>query len=177
MGLKGSKSMLTFFSLPSSVMIVPQYSTKPLSGTVAICRREFVSGGREREERKGCPRATTRTARVKLQALLHRRNGAEHRQPVHARLDVRGGAVFVGQHLGGARNLTASNGMVKKMVGKIMQRHSSTSAGGHKTRRKLMDSNLILGRQNQRNHRRAVAAFATGWIVQARSSNEKTDNH
>jgi hypothetical protein len=33
MGLKGSKSMFTFFSLPSSVTIVPQYMTKPLGGT------------------------------------------------------------------------------------------------------------------------------------------------
>lgn len=32
-GLKGSKSILTFFSLPSSVTIVPQYTTKPLGGT------------------------------------------------------------------------------------------------------------------------------------------------
>jgi len=32
-GLKGSKSMFTFFSLPSSVTIVPQYMTKPLGGT------------------------------------------------------------------------------------------------------------------------------------------------
>ena len=32
-GLKGSKSMLTFFSLPSSVTMVPQYTTKPLGGT------------------------------------------------------------------------------------------------------------------------------------------------
>lgn len=33
MGLKGSKSMFTFFSLPSSVTIVPQYMTNPLGGT------------------------------------------------------------------------------------------------------------------------------------------------
>lgn len=33
-GLKGSKSMLTFFSFPSSVTIVPQYITRPLGGTV-----------------------------------------------------------------------------------------------------------------------------------------------
>lgn len=32
-GLKGSKSILTFFSLPSSVTMVPQYTTKPLGGT------------------------------------------------------------------------------------------------------------------------------------------------
>ena len=32
-GLKGSKSMLTFFSLPSSVTMVPQYTTRPLGGT------------------------------------------------------------------------------------------------------------------------------------------------
>lgn len=32
-GLKGSKSILTFFSLPSSVTIVPQYTTNPLGGT------------------------------------------------------------------------------------------------------------------------------------------------
>lgn len=30
MGLKGSKSMLTFFSFPSSVTMVPQYITRPL---------------------------------------------------------------------------------------------------------------------------------------------------
>ena len=34
MGLNGSKSMFTFFSLPSSVTIVPQYMTNPLGGTV-----------------------------------------------------------------------------------------------------------------------------------------------
>lgn len=33
MGLNGSKSMLTFFSFPSSVTMVPQYITKPLGGT------------------------------------------------------------------------------------------------------------------------------------------------
>ena len=33
MGLNGSKSMLTFFSFPSSVTIVPQYTTKPFGGT------------------------------------------------------------------------------------------------------------------------------------------------
>lgn len=32
-GLKGSKSMLTFFSLPSAVMMVPQYRSRPLLGT------------------------------------------------------------------------------------------------------------------------------------------------
>ena len=32
-GLKGSKSMLTFFSFPSSVTIVPQYITRPFVGT------------------------------------------------------------------------------------------------------------------------------------------------
>lgn len=32
-GLKGSKSILTFFSLPSSVTMVPQYTTKPFGGT------------------------------------------------------------------------------------------------------------------------------------------------
>jgi hypothetical protein len=32
MGLKGSKSMFTRFSFPSSVKMVPQYSTRPLSG-------------------------------------------------------------------------------------------------------------------------------------------------
>lgn len=40
-GLKGSKSILTFFSLPSSVTIVPQYTTKPLGGTG---KREKVRG-------------------------------------------------------------------------------------------------------------------------------------
>lgn len=32
-GLKGSKSIFTFFSFPSSVTIVPQYITKPFGGT------------------------------------------------------------------------------------------------------------------------------------------------
>ena len=32
-GLNGSKSIVTFFSLPSSVMIVPQYTTRPFGGT------------------------------------------------------------------------------------------------------------------------------------------------
>lgn len=36
MGLNGSKSMLTFFSFPSSVTMVPQYITKPLGGTMKI---------------------------------------------------------------------------------------------------------------------------------------------
>ena len=36
MGLKGSKSMFIFFSLPSSVMTVPVYTTRPLGGT---CRK------------------------------------------------------------------------------------------------------------------------------------------
>ena len=31
--LNGSKSMFTFFSLPSSVRMVPVYSTRPLGGT------------------------------------------------------------------------------------------------------------------------------------------------
>lgn len=31
--LNGSKSMFTFFSFPSSVIIVPVYSTNPLGGT------------------------------------------------------------------------------------------------------------------------------------------------
>ena len=34
-GLNGSKSMLTFFSLPSSVKIVPVYTTSPFGGTCA----------------------------------------------------------------------------------------------------------------------------------------------
>ena len=33
MGLKGSKSMFIFFSLPSSVITVPVYTTRPLGGT------------------------------------------------------------------------------------------------------------------------------------------------
>lgn len=33
-GLKGSNEKLTFFSLPSSVRMVPQYTTRPLGGTV-----------------------------------------------------------------------------------------------------------------------------------------------
>ena len=33
MGLKGSKSMLTLRSLPSSVSIVPVYTTRPFEGT------------------------------------------------------------------------------------------------------------------------------------------------
>ena len=33
MGLKGSKSMLTFFSFPSSVTMVPQYITSPFGET------------------------------------------------------------------------------------------------------------------------------------------------
>ena len=33
-GLNGSKSILTFFSLPSSVTISPQYITKPFVGTL-----------------------------------------------------------------------------------------------------------------------------------------------
>lgn len=41
-GLNGSKSMLTFFSLPSSVTMVPQYTTKPLGGTVRTKRRYTV---------------------------------------------------------------------------------------------------------------------------------------
>ena len=32
MGLKGSKSMFTRFSFPSSVRMVPQYSSNPFSG-------------------------------------------------------------------------------------------------------------------------------------------------
>lgn len=32
-GLNGSKSKLTFFSLPSSVRIVPQYTIRPFVGT------------------------------------------------------------------------------------------------------------------------------------------------
>ena len=32
-GLKGSKSMFTFFSFPSSVTMVPQYITRPFGGT------------------------------------------------------------------------------------------------------------------------------------------------
>ena len=32
-GLKGSKSIVTFFSFPSSVIIVPQYTTRPFGGT------------------------------------------------------------------------------------------------------------------------------------------------
>lgn len=32
-GLKGSKSILTFFSFPSSVTIVPQYITRPFGLT------------------------------------------------------------------------------------------------------------------------------------------------
>jgi len=32
-GLNGSKSIFTFFSLPSSVTMVPQYTTRPLVGT------------------------------------------------------------------------------------------------------------------------------------------------
>lgn len=39
MGLNGSKSMLTFFSFPSSVTMVPQYITKPLGGTMKIQTR------------------------------------------------------------------------------------------------------------------------------------------
>lgn len=42
-GLNGSKSILTFFSLPSSVTIVPQYITNPFGGTVEEkCQRICV---------------------------------------------------------------------------------------------------------------------------------------
>jgi len=40
MGLNGSKSIVTFFSLPSSVTIVPVYSTSPFGGT---CQRHKKS--------------------------------------------------------------------------------------------------------------------------------------
>lgn len=40
-GLKGSKSMLTFFSFPSSVTMVPQYTTKPLGGTAKTKTRFY----------------------------------------------------------------------------------------------------------------------------------------
>jgi len=33
-GLKGSKSMFTFFSFPSAVLMVPQYTTSPFGGTL-----------------------------------------------------------------------------------------------------------------------------------------------
>ena len=36
MGLKGSKSMLTFRSLPSSVNTVPVYTTRPFGGTCTL---------------------------------------------------------------------------------------------------------------------------------------------
>lgn len=39
MGLKGSKSMLTRFSLPSSVRMVPVYTTRPLVGTCTLLPR------------------------------------------------------------------------------------------------------------------------------------------
>lgn len=39
MGLKGSKSMFIFRSLPSDVMISPQYTTKPLGGTLVYSLR------------------------------------------------------------------------------------------------------------------------------------------
>jgi len=42
MGLNGSKSMLTFFSLPSSVKIVPVYTTNPFGGTWVTERLEFA---------------------------------------------------------------------------------------------------------------------------------------
>ncbi len=43
MGLKGSKSMLTFFSLLSSVKIVPVYTTNPLGGTCSHNCPDHVS--------------------------------------------------------------------------------------------------------------------------------------
>lgn len=43
MGLKGSKSMLTFFSLPSSVTMVPQYTTRPLGGTAKSKGKQYYT--------------------------------------------------------------------------------------------------------------------------------------
>ena len=37
-GLNGSKSMFTFFSLPSPVTMVPQYTTRPFSGTKKLSK-------------------------------------------------------------------------------------------------------------------------------------------
>ena len=39
MGLKGSKSMLILRSLPSEVMISPQYTTRPFGGTLEYSLR------------------------------------------------------------------------------------------------------------------------------------------
>ncbi len=41
--MNGSKSILTFFSLPSSVTIVPQYITSPLFGTLQGNSREVIT--------------------------------------------------------------------------------------------------------------------------------------
>ena len=58
MGLKGSKSMFTFFSLPSSVTIVPQYMTRPFGGTEYYIFREklkkkkvYIKSTKKREGR------------------------------------------------------------------------------------------------------------------------------
>ena len=58
MGLKGSKSMLTFFSLPSSVTMVPQYTTRPLGGTaggiISQHRQDPVTHSKNKQRTDPC---------------------------------------------------------------------------------------------------------------------------
>ena len=52
-GLKGSKSMLILRSLPSEVMISPQYTTRPFVGTLEYSfRRCWVDVMAESTERR-----------------------------------------------------------------------------------------------------------------------------
>lgn len=63
MGLKGSKSMFIFFSLPSSVITVPVYTTRPLGGT---CGTDSDAGQRTamwvgQRSATACPRVNNPT--------------------------------------------------------------------------------------------------------------------
>lgn len=97
-GLWGSKSKLTFFSLPSSVRIVPTYRTRPFGGTGEAREGSWVSRRRPARGEAGRARAGLRTSRVELEARLGRRDGRQDRQPVDARLDVGRRSVLVREH-------------------------------------------------------------------------------
>lgn len=65
MVLKGSKSMLTFFSFPSSVRMVPVYSTRPLFGTCRARGGASAAGGLEHLGRQ------LRGLQTRMRALLY----------------------------------------------------------------------------------------------------------
>lgn len=67
-GLKGSKSMLTFFSLPSSVTMVPQYTTKPLGGTV---KEKIVWGFSNTRISNGEKKNNDRVLKEKIKQCLY----------------------------------------------------------------------------------------------------------